>query len=95
VFYSAGVEDEGEAVPGVDTARWFGIGRAGCAAPNVQTAVAGYVGQHVVVRDFLLPGLVPRPTFIESGLHVRSVGESQGTRWLFIVFRGRRSHAGL
>ena len=37
-------EHEAEAVPGVDTARRFGIGRTGCAAPNVQTAVAGYVG---------------------------------------------------
>ena len=56
------------AVPGVDTARRFGIGRTGCAAPNVQTAVAGYVGLGVMVRDLLLVGLVPRPTFTESGL---------------------------
>lgn len=45
VFYSAGVEDEAEAVPGVDTARRFWIGCTWCAAPNVQTAVAGYVGR--------------------------------------------------
>jgi hypothetical protein len=38
-----GGDDEAEAVPGVDTARWFEIGSTGCAAPNVQTGVAGNV----------------------------------------------------
>ena len=89
------VDNEAEAVPGVDTARRFGIPRTGCAAPTLWTAVTGYGRASRPGEQVHLVGLVPRPTSIGLGFHVRCHGARAGNRWPPAMFGGRRSLAGL
>ena len=82
------MDNEAEAVPGVDTSRRFGIPRTGCAAPNVWTAVTGYGRASRPGEQVHLVGVVPRPTSIGLRSPVGCQGAPVDSEWLPAMFGG-------